>query len=243
MKKKEKVSTNSEGKKLSKKEEVIQFFKFLGFSISAGVIQFGLNALMYEVLHIDWWISYLVSIIASVIWNFTFNRKFTFKSATNVPLAMTLVLVYYAAFIPISVFGGDALENIGWNGLLVTAIMMVLNFITEFVWQKFVVFRDYSKKSQEDREVEAEITKVRENEKSVKVNEKELKIENKAKKKEELEAGEINYEALDEFNLDDIHDEKKVRNVDKPPKLGEINYDSIREEMKLLEEIRKKRGY
>ena len=142
MKKKEKVSTNSEGKKLSKKEEVIQFFKFLGFSISAGVIQFGLNALMYEVLHIDWWISYLVSIIASVIWNFTFNRKFTFKSATNVPLAMTLVLVYYAAFIPISVFGGDALENIGWNGLLVTAIMMVLNFITEFVWQKFVVFRD-----------------------------------------------------------------------------------------------------
>ena len=76
-----------------------------------------------------------------MIWNFTFNRKFTFKSASNVPLAMLLVVIYYCAFIPSSVFGGDALEGIGWNGTLVTVLMMVINFVTEFLYQKFVVYR------------------------------------------------------------------------------------------------------
>lgn len=72
---------------------------------------------------------YLVAL--SVIWNFTFNRKFTFKSASNVPLAMTLVFLFYCAFAPASVFGGNALESIGWNGTLVTVLMMAINFVTE----------------------------------------------------------------------------------------------------------------
>ena len=89
-----------------------------------------------------WWASYLISIILSVLWNFTFNRKFTFKSASNVPIAMTLVIIYYCVFTPISVFGGDALEGIGWNGTLVTFLMMVINFLTEYVWDRFIVFNE-----------------------------------------------------------------------------------------------------
>ncbi len=139
----EKLEGNTENKKTSKKDEIIQFFKFLFFSLSAGIIQI----LSFELLYtwtkcLTWWPSYLISIILSVIWNFTFNRKFTFKSASNVPIAMTLVIVYYCAFIPVSVFGGDALEGVGWNGTLVTVLMMVLNFATEFLWDKFVVFND-----------------------------------------------------------------------------------------------------
>lgn len=128
---------------LTKKQKFLQFLKFSCFSLSAGVIQIGSFELMYDVIGWKaWWATYLISLVLSVIWNFTFNRKFTFKSASNVPFAMMLVLLYYCAFTPISVFGGNALEGIGWNGTLVTAMMMVLNFITEFLWDKFVVFND-----------------------------------------------------------------------------------------------------
>ena len=118
----------------------IQALKFTLFSISAGVIQFGVFVLLNEVVGWSFWPSHLISVTLSVIWNFTFNRKFTFKSSNNVPLAMMLVVVFYIAFIPASVFGGNALEAIGWDALLVEALMMVINFVTEFVWQKFVVF-------------------------------------------------------------------------------------------------------
>ncbi len=129
--------------KLTKKQQFIQFAKFLAFSLSAGFIQLVSFELFYTWTScLPWWPSYLISIILSVIWNFTFNRKFTFKSASNVPIAMTLVIIYYCAFIPFSVFGGEALESIGWNGTLVTLLMMVINFLTEFVWDKFIVFND-----------------------------------------------------------------------------------------------------
>lgn len=99
----------------------------------------------------------------SVIWNFTFNRKFTFRAANNVPLAMGLVVVYYCAFIPVSVLGGDAIAaKLPANlGLLVTFMMMLLNFVTEFLWDKFVVFNSkvtdkieklFKKKNKEDKE-------------------------------------------------------------------------------------------
>lgn len=129
--------------KLSRKQQFIQFLKFLAFSLSAGVIQILSFSVLYEWTGwLAWWPSHLISVTLSVIWNFTFNRKFTFKSASNVPLAMVLVIIYYAAYIPASVFGGNALEAIGWNGLLVEAIMMVINFITEFFWDKYIVFND-----------------------------------------------------------------------------------------------------
>ena len=137
------TSKGNENIVLSKKQQFLQFLKFLAFSLSAGVIQLVSFELLYNWTDaLAWWPAYLISIILSVIWNFTFNRKFTFKSASNVPLAMTLVIIYYAMFIPVSTFGGDALEEIGWNGTLVTVIMMVLNFATEFIWDKFIVFND-----------------------------------------------------------------------------------------------------
>ncbi len=129
--------------KPSKKQEFIQFLKFLAFSLSAGVIQLSTFELLYNVINWkSWWATYLISIVLSVLWNFTFNRKFTFKSASNVPVSMFLALMFYVPFVPISVFGGNALEQIGWNGTLVTVMMMVINFLTEFVWDKLVVFND-----------------------------------------------------------------------------------------------------
>lgn len=125
------------------KAEILRTLKFIGFSISAGVIQMVSFTILYEAIHWLWWPSYLISIILSVIWNFTFNRKFTFQSASNVPIAMMWTLIYYVAFVPVSVFGGEALENqAGWNGTLVTALMMFVNFITEFAWQRFFVFKN-----------------------------------------------------------------------------------------------------
>ena len=125
------------------KTQIIQFLKFLGFSLSAGVIQLLSFTILYELTGwLDWWPSHLISVTLSVIWNFTFNRKFTFKSASNVPLAMVLVIIYYACYIPASVFGGNALKAIGWDGFLVEVLMMVINFITEFFWDKYIVFND-----------------------------------------------------------------------------------------------------
>lgn len=128
---------------LRPKQQFFQFLKFLAFSLSAGVIQIVTFELLYTVIGWkSWWATYLISIILSVVWNFTFNRKFTFKAATNVPVSMVLALLFYVPFIPLSVFGGNALEGIGWNGTLVTLMMMVINFLGEFVWDKFIVFNE-----------------------------------------------------------------------------------------------------
>lgn len=139
----EKQVAPAEPENLTKKQQFIQILKFTAFSISAGVIQLVSAGILCDWTGwLPWWPAYLISVILSVIWNFTFNRKFTFKAANNIPLAMGLVLVYYCAFIPVSVFGGDAIaaqlpKNLG---LLVTFMMMVINFVTEFIWDKFIVF-------------------------------------------------------------------------------------------------------
>lgn len=123
-------------------KSLIQVIKFTLFSISAGAIQLATSEIMYDLLHINYWVSYLTSLILSVLWNFTFNRKFTFKSANNVPIAMLLVAVYYAVFTPLSTLWGNAMEKAGVAGILVTAFSMIINFVTEFLYQKFVVFRN-----------------------------------------------------------------------------------------------------
>lgn len=127
--------------KQNKKESWLQVIKFTLFSISAGLIQIGSFSLFNEVLKLEYWTSYLTSLLLSIIWNFTFNRKFTFKSAANVPLAMLKVLGYYAIFTPLTTWGGNALEAIGWNEYLVLGLSMLLNFITEFLFTKYVVYR------------------------------------------------------------------------------------------------------
>ncbi len=128
--------------KLTEHKELWRSIKFVLFSISAGAIQFASFALLYDALYVDYWISYLVALVLSVLWNFTFNRRFTFKSAANVPVAMLKVFGYYCVFTPITTLGGQYLESaLGWNGNLVTLINMVLNLITEFLFCRFVVYR------------------------------------------------------------------------------------------------------
>ena len=115
--------------------------KFTLFSISAGLIEMGSFALMNEFFHWNYWVCYLTALVLSVLWNFTLNRKFTFKSAANVPVAMLKVAAYYAVFTPLSTLLGNWLvETCGWNEYLVTALNMILNFATEFLYQRFFVF-------------------------------------------------------------------------------------------------------
>ncbi len=117
--------------------------KFLLFSISAGVIEIGTFTLLNELLHLPYWVSYLTALVLSVLWNFTFNRRYTFQSTENVARAMSLVFLYYLVFTPLSTMLEHQLAGVqGWNEYLVTAINMVINFITEFLFQRFVVYRN-----------------------------------------------------------------------------------------------------
>lgn len=125
----------------NKKAETIRLLKFVFFSISAGLIQILSFTLLNEVLHLTYWPSYLISLILSVLWNFTLNRKFTFKSAANIPLAMLEVFCYYLVFTPLSTIGGNALQKAGWNEYLVLGISMILNFVTEYLFCRLVVYR------------------------------------------------------------------------------------------------------
>ena len=123
------------------RKEKNRALKFTLFSASAGIIQEGTFLLMYNVLHWDWWPSHLISLALSVVYNFTVNRTFTFHSAANVPVAMAKVFAYYCVFTPISVFGGRYLtDQCGWNGNLVQILTMLLNFVTEFLFTRFVVY-------------------------------------------------------------------------------------------------------
>ena len=123
------------------KKELWRMIKFALFSVSAGVIQFVSFTLLKELSGLPYWSSYLISLVLSVLWNFTLNRKFTFKSAANVPVAMLKVAIYYAVFTPLTTVLGDWLvETAGWNEYLVQGINMVLNFVTEFLYQRFFVF-------------------------------------------------------------------------------------------------------
>ncbi|MBQ6125706.1 MAG: GtrA family protein [Erysipelotrichaceae bacterium] len=124
------------------KKELLQTIKFTLFSISAGIIQISSFALFNEILKLKWWPSYLISLILSVLWNFTLNRKFTFQSASNVPVAMLKVFAYYCVFSPLSTLFGNRLVAAGWNDYLVTGINMLINLVTEYLYQKYFVFRD-----------------------------------------------------------------------------------------------------
>ena len=122
-------------------KEWVRVAKFTFFSISAGLIEIGSFTLFNELLHLPHWLGYLLALALSVLWNFTLNRRFTFQSAANVPVAMLKVAAYYAVFTPLSTLLEHYLAgNLGWNEYLVTAINMVLNFVTEFLYQRFFVF-------------------------------------------------------------------------------------------------------
>ena len=124
------------------KKSFWQLIKFTLFSISAGVIQVGSFALFNELLHWQYWPAYLLSLILSILWNFTLNRRYTFQSAANVPVAMAKVFGFYLVFTPLSTWLGAVAEGSGVNEYIVLAVTMLSNFILEFLFCKFVVYRN-----------------------------------------------------------------------------------------------------
>lgn len=122
--------------------EAGRVFRFVLLSASAGLIEFGSFTLLNEFSGLRYWPCYLIALTLSVLWNFTLNRKFTFRSTANVPRAMFLVALYYAVFTPLTTWGGDFLaENLGWNEYIVTILNMALNLVTEFLYQRYIVYR------------------------------------------------------------------------------------------------------
>ena len=141
-----------------KRKETLRVVKFVMFSISAGVIEILSFTLLNELSDWPYWPCYLIALILSVIWNFTLNRKFTFKSVANVPVAMAKILAFYCVFTPVSTILGNYLaESLHWNEYIVTGINMGLNISTEYLYDRFVVFRktlDTNNLAQRQREKE-----------------------------------------------------------------------------------------
>ena len=124
------------------KKELIRKIKFTLFSISAGVIELGLFALLDNITNWNYWANYLIALTASVVWNFTLNREYTFKATNNVPIAMVKVALFYVIFTPVSTIVGNHLaENLGWNDILVTILNMLCNFVLEYLYDMYIVFR------------------------------------------------------------------------------------------------------
>lgn len=118
-----------------------QALKFTLFSVSAGIIQVVSFTLINELLVLPYWPAYLISLVLSVVWNFTLNRRYTFQSAANVPVAMAKIFGFYLVFTPLSTWLGALAEGSGVNEYLVLAVTMLSNFVLEFLFSKFVVYR------------------------------------------------------------------------------------------------------
>lgn len=124
-----------------KKKEFLRTVKFALFSVSAGIIQVLSYTLLYEVVKTAPWVAYIVSLTLSVLWHFTLNRKFTFRSANNVPIAMLKTAAFYVVFAPASTWWTKVLtETVGWNAYLVEVLTMLINFTAEYLYQRFFVF-------------------------------------------------------------------------------------------------------
>lgn len=133
---------SNENQTLTKKQNIIQVIKFALFSASAGIIQIGSFTLLTELTDWEYIYCYLPSLILSVLWNFTFNRRFTFKSANNVPVAMLKVALFYCMFTPLSTWAGHKLTGMGINDYIVEIGTMAVNLVTEYIYCRFVVYRN-----------------------------------------------------------------------------------------------------
>lgn len=141
-------------------KEVLRTIKFTLFSISAGLIQIGLFTLLYELAKFDYWVSYLISLTASVLWNFTINRKVTFKSSNNVKKSMLLVFLFYLVFTPVSTVLGNLAAKNNVNAYLIEGLTMLANFILEYIYTRYFVYKDScdtaEKTTEESKEESAE---------------------------------------------------------------------------------------
>lgn len=128
-------------KKLTRKENSLQVIKFIIFSVSAGVIQTISFTVINELTTWKYTPCYLIALTLSVLWNFTLNREFTFKSANNIPVAMAKVAAFYCVFKPLSTWWGSALTGAGFNEYIVLFGTMAVNLTSEFLYDRFFVFR------------------------------------------------------------------------------------------------------
>ena len=127
----------------NKQQELLRALKFTIFSVSAGIIEAVAFALLNELTRWPYWPCYLIALAASVVWNFTLNRRYTFRSTADVPRAMALVAAFYCVFTPVTtILGNYLVETLGWNEYLVTALNMACNLVTEYLYDAYVVFRD-----------------------------------------------------------------------------------------------------
>ncbi len=147
-------TVKKENESISKKDNIIMTLKFAFFSTGAGIIQTAsftllnelakrtdlFSALPEKLINNDYGLFYFIALLLSVLFNFTVNRKFTFKSAANIPVAMLKVFGYYCVFTPLSIWWGVALTNAGWNEYLVLAFTMLINLSTEFLFTRFFVY-------------------------------------------------------------------------------------------------------
>ena len=139
------MAENKEKVKLTPKETAIQVAKFVAFSMGAGIIQTVTFTLLNEVAHLEYWGSYLTALVLSVLYNFTVNRRYTFKSATNIPVAMLKVFGFYCVFTPVSVILGEMVaQRTTWEfaEYIILAVTMLTNMITEFLFCRFFVYKD-----------------------------------------------------------------------------------------------------
>ena len=124
------------------KKELVRTIKFTIFSASAGIIEIGTFTIL-NLLKFNYSVAYLIALVASVIWNFTLNRNFTFKASNNIPIAMLKVTIFYLVFTPAStILGKYLVESLKWNEYLVTIINMLLNFVLEYLYDKYYVFKN-----------------------------------------------------------------------------------------------------
>lgn len=125
-----------------KRKEIFRFIKFALFSASAGIIEIVSFTLLNEFTGWGYWACYLPALVLSVVWNFTLNRRYAFRAEGSYARQMLMAFLFYLVFTPVSTFAGDWLaETVGWNEYLVTALNMIANFVLEFLYDRFVVFR------------------------------------------------------------------------------------------------------
>jgi len=158
------------------KKEFWRAFKFTLISISAGIVQTLAYTLCYEVIKLNHWIASAIGLFLSVIWNFTINRKVTFKSVSNLKKAMLLVAAFYAVFGPAVIYLNYLGENMA-NGYLLLAATMIVNLVLEYIYMRLVVYRTTcdtapEKKKEEKENIETKEEKTEEQKSEEKVEEK-----------------------------------------------------------------------
>ena len=123
-----------------KNEKARQIYRFTMFSISAGIIQLLVFTILFELAQFPYWASYIIGLVSLVLWNTTFNRKYTFKSTIPMKTALSKLAIFYLFFIPPSTWAGEGLVYLDWNEYLVLILTMIINLALAFLYNKHFIY-------------------------------------------------------------------------------------------------------